>query len=232
MTAAFRNQSSAVVIAIDGPAGAGKSSVSRLLAKQLGFDFLDTGAMYRCVTLAALRSGVSLSDQTAVEELAKSLKIEFDEDRVHLDGQDVTQDIRTTEVATSVGMIADNLAVRRMLTQMQRDWAVGRRVVSEGRDQGTDVFPDAACKIFLVADNLERAKRRQAELAAKGICLALDSILAQQEVRDQADRSRPPRKPSAVPTAATRAVAVSGPIPGTSVRRLAAWSWPAALVSS
>ncbi len=78
-----------------------------------------------------------------------------------------------------------------MLTQMQRDWAAGRRVVSEGRDQGTDVFPDAACKIFLVADNLERAKRRQAELAAKGICLDLDSILAQQEVRDQADRSRP-----------------------------------------
>lgn len=180
-----------IVVTIDGPAGAGKSSVARLLAERLGFEFLDTGAMYRAVTYAVLTRGVNPADEAAVDELAKNLHFELNGHSVRLDGQDVSESIRTPEVSVTIGLIADNVAVRRRLSQWQRDWVKGRRVVTEGRDQGSEVFLHSPCKIFLVASCQERAKRRQVELSRKGIELDWQTVLEQQNRRDEQDRSRP-----------------------------------------
>lgn len=179
------------VITIDGPAGAGKSSVARILALRLGYEFLDTGAMYRCVTLAVLRSGISLTDLKRVETLASRLSIEFNLDTVLLNGEDVSAEIRTPKIAAAIGLIADNLAVRKALSQLQRAWVNEKCVVTEGRDQGTEVFPDAVCKIFLVASPEERARRRKADLAERGIEMTLEDVLAQQQKRDDEDAARP-----------------------------------------
>ncbi len=181
---------SSLVIAIDGPAGAGKSSVAKLLAEQLQFDFLDTGALYRCVTLAVLEAGITPGDEAAVAKLASGLRIDLDGDSVLLNGQDVSTEIRSPEVAAAIGRIADNLAVRKLLTKWQRDWTCGRRVVTEGRDQGSEVFYDSPCKFFLVASSEERAQRRLNELHARGIELDFDAVLSQQNKRDQEDFSR------------------------------------------
>ena len=179
------------VITIDGPAGAGKSTVAGKLAKSLGFDFLDTGALYRCVTLACLRAKITLSDEAAVLQVAERLVIQLDGSGVLMNGEDVSQQIRDPEVTKNIGAIADNQAVRALLTSIQRDCAAGRSIVTEGRDQGTVVFPDARCKIFLVASPEERAKRRVKELAEKQIAVSFEEILEMQEQRDAGDASRP-----------------------------------------
>ena len=162
-----------------------------MLAQALQFDYLDTGAMYRAVTLAALQRGVDLADAQAVLLLARQLAIELVGSRVWLDGQEISQAIRSPEVSNAIGQVADNLAVRELLSVWQRRWAAGRRVVTEGRDQGSEVFPDAPCKIFLVASSEERARRRQADLARHGVHLDWETILQQQNQRDQQDRQRP-----------------------------------------
>ena len=189
--ASMKSSGSGIVVTIDGPAGAGKSTVARRLAEQLGFDFLDTGAMYRCVTLAVLRMGLNATDESSVLALADQLNIEINAGRIHLNGEDVSEAIRAPEVASAIGRVADNVAVRRLLSRLQREWTVGRRVVTEGRDQGSEVFFDSPCKIFLVAGNKERARRRQCELAARGIELDLATVLEQQNKRDHEDCSRP-----------------------------------------
>ena len=180
-----------VVIAIDGPAGAGKSSVARRLAEELGFDFLDTGALYRSVTLATLRRGIDPQDESAVAELARGLRIELDGPRVALDGEDVATAIRDPSIGSMIGRIADNVAVRRHLTEWQRRWTRGRRVVTEGRDQGSEVFPDAPCKFFLVASSHERAMRRMRELNGAGVDCDYATLREQQERRDREDYARP-----------------------------------------
>ncbi|HZV03951.1 MAG TPA: (d)CMP kinase [Gemmataceae bacterium] len=188
-----------MIITIDGPAGAGKSSAARTLAQRLGFEFLDTGAMYRAVALAALRAGVNQRDEQAVERLVASLPLEMPPGgRVLLDGEDVTDLIRTSEVTAATGAVADSPAVRRRLAQMQRTIAEGRNMVCEGRDQGTIVFPDAVCKFFMFADPLERARRRQRQMEARGERLDLEQILRDQEIRDQRDAARDlaPMKPA------------------------------------
>ncbi len=179
------------VITIDGPAGAGKSTVASKLAKSLGFDFLDTGALYRCVTLACLRAKIALRDESAVIQVAQRLVIQLDGSRVMMNGEDVSEQIREPEVTKSIGAIADNQAVRTMLTSIQRGCAAGRSVVTEGRDQGTIVFPNSRCKIFLVASPEERAKRRVKELADKQINVSYEEILEMQERRDAGDAARP-----------------------------------------
>jgi cytidylate kinase len=180
-----------MIVTIDGPAGAGKSSVARQLARRLGFQFLDTGAMYRAVALAALRAGLGDGDANQIAELAERLTIEFQGDRVLVDGDDVTQAIRTSEVAAAVYLAADNPRVRARLVERQRQLAGRQDTVTEGRDQGTVAFPHAECKIFLTATPQERARRRHAELAARGETISLAEVLAQQIERDRRDAVRP-----------------------------------------
>ena len=175
---------------IDGPAGAGKSTIARALADRLAFAFLDTGAMYRAVTLDALRSHASWEDAGALAELARRSKIELDETQVYLNGDDVSDAIRTTEVTTHIHFMADNPAVRERMVELQRMYADGKDIVTEGRDQGTVVFPDAECKIFLTASPDERARRRLEELRQRGESPTLAEVLQQQDQRDLRDSSR------------------------------------------
>src|SRR5262249_15067551 len=182
--------SGAMIITIDGPAGAGKSSAARLLAGRLGFAFLDTGAMYRAVTLAGLRAGIDLRDQEALAHLLDSLRLEMPPGRVLLNGADVTEAIRTQEVTQNSAPVADSPVVRRRLVQMQRTIAGDRDIVCEGRDQGTVGFPEAECKFFLTADPRERARRRQRELQARGQSVDLEEVLRAQQQRDQRDAAR------------------------------------------
>ncbi len=179
-----------MIVTIDGPAGAGKSSAARALAQRLGFEFLDTGAMYRAVALAALRAGLDLHDQEGLSRLLGTLVLEMPPGRVRLNGEDVTTAIRTREVTTATGPVADSPVVRRHLVGLQRAIAAGRNFVCEGRDQGTVVFPDAACKFFLKADPVERARRRQRDMAARGEAVDFDAVLAAQEERDRRDAAR------------------------------------------
>ena len=179
-----------MIVTIDGPAGAGKSSAARELARRLGFAFLDTGAMYRAVTLAALEAGCDVADEAAMERLLTGMRLEMPPGRVLLNGIDVTKQIRTVEVTARSGAVASSAAVRKHLVTLQRRIAEGRDVVCEGRDQGTVVFPDAACKFFLVADPLERARRRHRELLARGEAVALDEVLRAQQERDDRDAAR------------------------------------------
>lgn len=180
-----------MIVTIDGPAGAGKSTAARELACRLGFQFLDTGAMYRAVTLAALRRGIDLRDEPAVDAVARAIEIDLQHDRVFLDGDDVTTAIRTTDVTHESRHVAANLAVRAQLVELQRRLASGRNVVTEGRDQGTIAFPRAECKFYLTADPQQRAVRRQRELAARGETVPLEEILHQQTSRDERDLQRP-----------------------------------------
>jgi cytidylate kinase len=180
-----------MIITIDGPAGAGKSSAAKALAKRLGFEFLDTGAMYRAVTLAGLRLGVDFDNPEAIAQLLCGLELAMPPGgRVVLNGEDVSGLIRTAEVSALASRVSAIPLVRSFLVERQRDIAAGRDMVCEGRDQGTVAFPDAACKFFLVADPAERARRRHKEMAQRGETTSLEDILRAQEVRDRRDASR------------------------------------------
>ena len=179
-----------LIITIDGPAGAGKSSAAKALAKQLGFRFLDTGAMYRSVALAAIRSGLSWDDARGLAELARTLRIELDGDRTLLNGEDVSLTIRTAEVTDAVRHVADNPQIRQILVELQQKTALDFDVVTEGRDQGTIAFPQAECKFFLTASPAERAKRRQIEHHKRGEDLSFETVLERQNARDHGDKQR------------------------------------------
>ncbi len=179
-----------MIVTIDGPAGAGKSTAARRLAARLGFLFLDTGAMYRAVTWHCQQRGIPLTDEEAVEHAARSMRLELVGPRVIVDGHDVSSEIRSREVTQESRFVAANNSVRAYLVELQRRFAEGRDVVTEGRDQGTVAFPHAECKFFLVADPRERALRRQRELALKGQHIALDELLEQQTQRDERDSQR------------------------------------------
>jgi cytidylate kinase len=179
-----------MIVTIDGPAGAGKSSAARRLASELGFEFLDTGAMYRAVTWAALNQGIDLQDFESVFQLAQRIKIELVNNRVVVDGQDVSQEIREPVVTAQIFAVADNPKVRHLLVDQQRSIASRGRFVCEGRDQGTVAFPQAECKIFLTASPQSRAQRRVAELSDTGQSSQYQEILDQQNERDQRDSSR------------------------------------------
>lgn len=179
-----------MIVAIDGPAGAGKSSVSKRLAHRLGFQFLDTGAMYRAVTWAALQKHLGPTDTEAIGEMAQKLSLIMHDERVLLNGYDVTALIRTSDVASAVFLAADNRRVRERLVQLQREFAAGNDTVTEGRDQGTVAFPHAECKIFLFASPEERATRRHNELKLRGENISFEQVLAQLNDRDRRDRER------------------------------------------
>jgi len=166
------------VVAIDGPAGAGKSTVARAVAKELGFTYLDTGSMYRAVALAALQQGAEPAS------IAGSLAIEPGE-RVFVDGRDVTDEIRTPDVSEAASRAAADRGVRSAVAAEQRRLLSSGNWVAEGRDIGTVVAPDAEVKVFLDADPRERARRRAEELGVD-----LDTVLAEQTIRDERDRTR------------------------------------------
>jgi CMP/dCMP kinase len=186
-----------MVIAIDGPAGAGKSTVARGVADALGFTYLDSGAMYRCVALAALRSGVDPDDEAALARIAREAEIRLGPSLVELDGEDVTQAIRAPELDVAASRVSVHPGVREAMVERQRALIAQGRYVAEGRDIGSVVSPDAPLKVFLTATNTERARRRAAE---SGEDLA-DVVEAQRErdVRDRRRRHSPlQRAPDAV----------------------------------
>jgi cytidylate kinase len=194
---------SELIVTIDGPAGSGKSTVARLLAERLDAAFLDTGAMYRAVTLAAVRDGVELSDEGQLVAALEKHRFDFEAARgqmlVALDGQDVTEAIRDSGLTAKVRFAAAAPRVRERLVRMQRAFAARHaRIVTEGRDQGTVVFPEANVKLYLTAHVRERARRRQTELAAKGLPADLEQIRQAIEVRDRSDENRAvgPLKPA------------------------------------
>jgi cytidylate kinase len=179
-----------MIVTVDGPAGAGKSTAARALAKRLGFRLLNTGAMYRAVALAAVRSHLDWNDPDSLTALAQRVAIQLRPDKVLLDGHDVTAEIRSTEITDVTHYAANNPGVRQHLVHLQRDAAGNDNIVAEGRDQGTVVFPHAQCKIFLTASPEERARRRVLDLQARGENLSLEEVLRQQTERDRSDQSR------------------------------------------
>jgi len=183
----------APIVAIDGPAGAGKSTVARQLARRLGFTIIDTGAIYRSVALAAQRAGISWEDDTGLARLLDTgLGLTFQGERVLLRGEDVTEAIRTPEISRGASVVSARPVVRQKLLQLQRDLghAAPRGAVLEGRDIGTVVFPDADVKFFLTASDDARAQRRHAELNEKGLSVPLPEVLADQRRRDKDDTER------------------------------------------
>jgi cytidylate kinase len=174
-----------MVIAIDGPAGAGKSSVARAVAEELGFTYLDSGAMYRCVALAAIEAGIDEDDGEALGQLARGLEIEFDGRRVILDGRDVSDAIREPAVTVAASRVSIHPAVREALVARQRQLIAEGSYVAEGRDIGTVVSPEAPLKVFLTASEEERARRRAAETGED-----FESVLDAQRRRDARDTGR------------------------------------------
>jgi cytidylate kinase len=179
-----------MIVTIDGPAGVGKSTAARQLAERLGFDFLDTGAMYRAVALCCLEQNGAAEDADLTAQIAKSVHIEALSGHVLCDGRDVSGSIRSPLVTHGASIVAQNPAVREALVQQQREIAVGRNIVSEGRDQGTVVFPHAECKFFLTADPQERARRRHREMAEAGQTIEMEELVRQQNERDDRDQQR------------------------------------------
>ncbi|QQR41538.1 MULTISPECIES: (d)CMP kinase [Myxococcus] len=184
------------IVAIDGPAGAGKSSVSKLLARRLGFSLVDTGAIYRCVALMAQREGIAFDDDAGLGELLGRVHIHFqvvgEENHVFLGGQDVSGEIRTPDISMAASQVSGRPVVRAGLLQLQRRLALEseKGAILEGRDIGTVVFPDADAKFFLAASPEVRARRRYEELFQKGVESSLDAVLADQTKRDRDDSAR------------------------------------------
>ena len=179
-----------MVVAIDGPSGSGKSTVARGVAQVLGLHTLDTGAMYRAVTLAALERGTDLADGAGLAQCARAVVLELDDAVVRMDGRDVSAPIRGPEVTAAVSQVSAHPEVRAVLVDRQREWAVthGGGVV-EGRDIGTVVFPDAAVKAFVTASDAERARRRGVDEAAANRTVAIEALQASMADRDVADAS-------------------------------------------
>ncbi|QIM63061.1 cytidylate kinase [Pasteurellaceae bacterium Orientalotternb1] len=184
----------AVVITVDGPSGAGKGTLCHAIAEKLNFDFLDSGAIYRILALAALKKGIDLTDENKLAELGRHLNVQFipenGEISVILDGENVRDQIRTAEAGQNASKIAVYPQVREALLQRQRDFSSEKGLVADGRDMGTIVFPNAQIKFFLDASPEERTKRRVKQLQEKGFNANFDEILAEIKERDFRDRNR------------------------------------------
>jgi cytidylate kinase len=188
-----------LTVAIDGPAGAGKSTVARRVADELGLLYVDTGAMYRAITWKALQSGIDLSDEQVVADIAREAEIVLDPPEVLVDGVRVTEAIRSPEVTEHVSKVAGMAEVRRVLVEKQRQMAKDGGVVMDGRDIGTHVMPDADVKVFLTASIEERVRRRHLEMIRRGYSSDPDRLYQEIKRRDEMDenRSHSPLKPAA-----------------------------------
>lgn len=190
------NTKRGIVISIDGPAGAGKSTIARNIARELGFLYVDTGAMYRAVTWRAFQEKVHFSDNNSIVKIARKSKISLKKEkgnnflRIYLDGKEITKEIRSPEVNSHVSLVAKIQGVRKVLVQKQREMAEKENVVMEGRDIGTVVFPKADFKFFLTASPIERAKRRTKEFKEEGKKVNLLEIAKTIERRDRLDSTR------------------------------------------
>lgn len=182
------------IIAIDGPAGAGKSTVAKIIARKLDYTYIDTGAMYRVCALCAIRNGIAFDDDAELGKIASSVSIALGEEngiyKVYCDGEDVSTEIRTPEVSAAASPVSAAPSVRLAMVEQQREMARLGGVVMDGRDIGTNVFPNADCKIFLTATPEERARRRYLEFAAKGHDTTVEKVLADLNERDARDSSR------------------------------------------
>ncbi len=179
-----------MIIAIDGPAGSGKSTIAKLIAKDLDLVYLDTGAMYRIFTLKTLKENVEHTNLKKINELLETLDIDIDKDKFYLDKKDVSSEIRTTEVANNVSKIATIKEVREKMVSLQREFSKSKNVIVDGRDIGTVVFPNADVKIFLIADAKERTNRRYKELKEKDKNISWDEIYKNILTRDEIDSTR------------------------------------------
>ena len=178
------------IVAIDGPAGSGKSTIAKIIAKKFGFTYLDTGAMYRMVTLYILQKGISASEKEKIVESLNEIVLDIQENRFFLNGKDVSEEIRTPEVTGSVSPVSAIREVREKLVDLQREISLGKKVILDGRDIGTVVFPNAELKVFLVASAEERAKRRLKEFSEKGIEINYEEVLKGIVERDHIDSTR------------------------------------------
>lgn len=183
------------IITVDGPSGAGKGTLCHALAEKLGFDFLDSGAIYRITALAALKAGIALDDEERIAEVGRHLNVKFipenGEIKVILDGESVGDQIRTAEAGQNASKVAVFPKVREALLQRQRDFSSPNGLIADGRDMGTVVFPEAQVKLFLDASAEERTKRRVKQLQEKGFNANFEEILAEIKERDFRDRNRP-----------------------------------------
>lgn len=178
------------IVTVDGPAGSGKSTIAKIIAKKYGFTYLDTGAMYRMIALYALENSISLEDTEAVEDMLKNTKLDIIGNQFFLNGKDVSEEIRTPRVSAIVSPVSAIKEVRVKLVDLQREISKGKSVILDGRDIGTVVFPNGDVKIFLVASPEERAKRRLKEYEEKGIEADYESVLASIKERDYLDSTR------------------------------------------
>lgn len=188
------NETLREIVAIDGPAGAGKSTIARRIADALGFAYLDTGAMYRAATWWAQSQGVAMDDASGLADATRGMQLELDLSakpiRVRVAGQDISEAIRTPEVTRAIRNLDRLAEVRAILVEQQRAFAAQQPTVAEGRDMGTVVFPEARCKIYLDASLDERARRRADEMASKGMEVAFDVLRKDIAERDESDRTR------------------------------------------
>lgn len=183
------------IVAIDGPSGTGKGTVTKIIAKKLGLVNLDTGATYRCVALEALKNNIEYTNEAEIIKISENIDIQIDNtqevDKVFLNGEDVTEQIRTPEVTKITSKIANIIEVRKNLIKLQRKLVEGKNIIAEGRDISSDVFPNADVKIYLDATAEVRAKRRYLQNQEKGINMSLEEVTQSIKARDKDDMSRP-----------------------------------------
>lgn len=178
------------IVTVDGPAGSGKSTIAKIIAKKYGFTYLDTGAMYRMIALYALENSVDLEDSKAIESMLENTKLDIVGNQFFLNGRDVSEEIRTPRVSAVVSPVSAIKEVRVKLVELQREISKGKKIILDGRDIGTVVFPNGDVKIYLVASPEERAKRRLKEYEQKGVEADYKSVLASIKERDYIDSTR------------------------------------------